>query len=328
MGLTHLAILNTHPDVRWAAVCDNTPLVLKHLQQRMGFEAFGDYRKMFDAVKLDFAVVATPTASHSDVIHAAVEKGVHLFVEKPLTLSGSESHEVAAAAAQAGLVTQVGYVNRFNEVFAAARRLLQRGILGRVSSFQAEMYGRTVLRPTKSGWRSKRTEGGGCLYEFASHCVDLVHFLVGRPDDIRGSKLQSIYSADVEDAVLSTFFYRDGSVGQVVVNWSDETYRRPLNRVEVFGTNGKLIVDQQELRVYLRQDDEGGEFRRGWTVRYVTDLAHPVRFYLRGNEFTLQLDHFIDAVKARRGSAVASFADGAATDAVLQQIAADSRARA
>ena len=327
MGLTHLAILNTHPDVRWTAVCDTTPFVLKNLQQRLGFQAFSDHKSMLKEADVDFVVVATPTASHADVIRAALERRLHLFVEKPLTLSGAESRAVADAAARAGVVTQVGYVNRFNEVFTAARRVVERGLLGRLVHFKCDMNGRTVLHPTKVGWRSKKTEGGGCLYEFASHAVDLTTFLVGAPDDVVGSRMASIYSVAVDDAVYSTFVYREGLTGQIAVNWSDESYRRPHNRIEIFGTAGKLIVDQQELRVYLRHDDDSGEWEKGWNVRYITDLERPTRFYLRGNEFTLQLDHFVECVRTKAGSPVSSFETAATTDQLLERIAAESRMR-
>ncbi len=328
MGLTHLAILNTHPNVRWAAVCDTTPFVLKNLQQRLEFETFSDYRKMIEQSDLDFVVVATPTASHADVIRCALARGVRgLFVEKPLTLSGVESTELAREAHGCGAITQVGYVNRFNEVFTTARDLVRRGLLGRLVYFKSEMNGRTVLYPTKSGWRAKKREGGGCLYEFASHCVDLANFLVGPPDAITGTSLANVYSTAVEDAVFATFELPSGVTGQILVNWSDESYRRPSNRVEIFGTEGKLIVDQQELRLYLREDGQQGEWRKGWNVRYITDLERPVRFYLRGNEFTLQLDHFVDCVREGKPSPVSDFMSAAETDRALETIGNAGRGR-
>ena len=86
---------------------------------------------------------------------------------------------------------------------------------------------------------------------------------------------------------------------------------------------GKLIAYQHELHLYLREGDDENGYESGWNTRYVTDLATPVPFYLRGNEFTAQLYHFIECVQQKHGSTVASFADGAETDIVIDQIAAD-----
>ncbi len=325
MGLVHLAILNTHPDVVWAAVCDSTPLVLRQLQARMGFAAYSNARRMFDGTDLDFVVIATPPDSHGAVVRAALGRGLHVFVEKPLTLSAAEFLELAAEAAEAGVVTQIGYVNRFNEAFVEARRLLAAGALGDLRYLRSEMWGRTVLRPTRQGWRGQRASGGGCLYDFASHAVDLVHFLVGIPDEVRGSQLQRIHSRAVEDAVYTSFRGPAGLSGHVAVSWSDPSVRKPTNRVDIVGTNGRLTVEQYGLHVFIQEGDRRLGLDRGWNTRYITELAQPVRFYLRGNEYTRQLDHFIECVEAGAGSPVVSFADGAAVDETLERIAIDSR---
>jgi predicted dehydrogenase len=65
------------------------------------------------------------------------------------------------------------------------------------------------------------------MYEFASHCIDLVVYLLDRPDGVAGSVLQSIYSSEVEDLVSSTFIYNKGFSGTVMANWSDESFRKP-----------------------------------------------------------------------------------------------------
>ena len=68
---------------------------------------------------------------------------------------------------------------------------------------------------------------------------------------------------------------------------------------EVVGTRGRMTVQQHELQLYVQVANESLGLRPGWTTRYLTDLASPVRFYLRGNEYTRQLDHFIECY--RRG---------------------------
>ncbi len=324
MGLTHLAILNTHPGVRWAAVCDTTPLLVKNLQERIGFSGYSDHRRMLSQESLDFVVVATPTAAHAEAIELGLQSGIAVFCEKPMTLSADVSEALARTAHVRGVTTQVGYVNRFNAVFAEAKSLLERRAVGTVINYRAEMHGRTVLAKIKAGWRSKKTEGGGCLYEFASHCVDLVQFFFGPAQKVEGSRLERVYSESVEDIVYSTL-YHTSLAGQIFVNWSDESFRRPYNRVDVFGDQGRLLVDQQELKLYLRQDRPDLGLRKGWNIKYVTDLEAPVRFYLRGHEFTRQLDHFIDKIYARSPSEMSSFEHGAATDRTLDMIKMDAK---
>jgi predicted dehydrogenase len=161
------------------------------------------------------------------------------------------------------------------------------------------------------------------MNEFASHCIDLVTYLIGVPDRISGSVLQQIYSTQAEDLVSSTFSYHQGFNGCIMVNWSDESVRRPTNIITIFGTLGKIIADKHAYKIYLRSDNPHHGFRMGWNTRYITDFSDNVRFYVRGNEFTLQLDYFIDCIEKRSEVNLSSFSEAFKTDTIMQQIIAD-----
>jgi predicted dehydrogenase len=323
MGITHLSILNTHPSVKVAAVCDQSSTMLKLVGKHINLPTYTDYRKMLDGTKLDCLVVSTPTDSHGEVIKAAIDRDLHVFVEKPFTLTAADGRDVVAYLGNKPLVNQVGYVNRFNEVFMEVRRLLHAGIIGDLKNISSEMYSATVLKDTKSGWRSKKKLGGGCLYECASHCIDLAVYLAGKPARVAGSIMQSIYSSEVEDFVSSTFIYDNGASGAIAVNWSDEAYRKPANIVKVFGTGGRIVADKHAFKVYLKKADEANGFGKGWTTRYITDFGESVYFYLRGNEFTRQLNYFVDCVERGATENVSSFAEALKTDIIMEEITQD-----
>ena len=208
------------------------------------------------------------------------------------------------------LVTQVGYVNRFNEVFMEVKRLIDDGVIGDVVNFSSEMYGATVLKDSKSSWRGSRKTGGGCMYEFASHCIDLVVYLLDRPDSVSGSVLQSIYSSEVEDLVSSTFIYNKGFSGTVMSNWSDDSVQKADEYREDHWDQGQDCCRQACLQALSQAGRPENGFDEGWNTRYITDFAKSVRFYLRGNEFTRQLDYFIDCIEGKSTENVASFAEG------------------
>ena len=160
------------------------------------------------------------------------------------------------------------------------------------------------------------------MYGFASHCIDLVVYLFDQPDRVAGSVVQSIYSSEVEDLVSSTFIYNKGFSGTMVANWSDETFRKPTNIVKIMGTRGKIIADKHAYKLYLKESEVDG-FSKGWNTRYITDFAKSVRFYVRGNEFTRQLDHFIDCIEGKVTENVASFSEGLKTDIIMEEITKD-----
>jgi predicted dehydrogenase len=328
MGITHYSILNTHPSVRVMAVADTSKTMQNIIGKYLNVATFSDYRQMIQETQLDFVVVSTPTDSHADVIEFALEHGLHVFTEKPLAMTPAESAKVLTLAEEKQRMNQVGYVNRFNEVFMEVKKLLDTGVIGDLKSFASEMYGATVLKGSNATWRSKRKLGGGCMYEFASHCLDLVVYLLGEPDRVVGSVLESIYSSNVEDIVTSTMIYNSGVSGTITVNWSDESYRKPANIVTFFGTKGKIIADKHAFKIYLKEGQPQNGFHDGWNTRYITDFAKSVRVYVRGNEFTRQLDYFVDAILKEKGDNLAGFAEGHKTDVLMEKIIRDASSTA
>jgi scyllo-inositol 2-dehydrogenase (NADP+) len=321
MGISHFAILGAHPGVQVSAVCDSASYVTSSLRKHLPVETFKDYRKMIDMAGLDGVVVATPTASHFEAAAYALEHGLHVFVEKPLCLDPAQSARLADLARRAGRANQVGYHNRFLGTFREVRRLVRAGALGEIYHVSGSAFGQVVIRP-KSGstWRSRKSEGGGCLHDYASHVVDLMNFVMGPPEKVLGAHLRSIYSKDVEDAVYATFRYPGGASGQLETNWSDTTYRKMSTTLVVYGTKGKMVADRQECRVYLRPGEEFEGYPAEWTTRYITDLQEPVEFYLRGEEYSAQIDAFVAAAGRGVAEHENDFASASDTDRVIDQI--------
>ena len=328
MGISHLAIVNAHPDTQVVAVCDTVGYVLSALKKHAGFETYKDYKEMIDEARLDAVIIATPTATHFQCARYALEKGLHLFVEKPLTLSAAETRALSELAQQKKRVNQVGFHNRFIGTFQEARRLARGGALGTVTNIHASAFGQVVTKEQGSTWRSKKSEGGGCLHDYACHVIDLMNFVVGPAAKVSGARLQSIFSKEIEDAVYAIFNYNNGMSGVLETNWSDETYRKMSTTVTVYGTKGKLVADRQELKVYLRAGSAFETYGEGWTLRYITDLQKPVDYYLRGEEYSAQMSAFIHAVKNNDMSHENSFSSAYETDRLIDLIVQANQARA
>ncbi len=322
MGISHYAILGAHPRVEIAALCDSATFVTAALRSQTGIRTYKDFRRMIDETALDCVFVATPTATHFEAASYALERGLHVFVEKPLCLDPAQSRRLADLAIARRRANQVGYHNRFIATFQEARRLVAAGAVGEVYHVAGSAFGPVVVRP-KAGftWRARKSEGGGCLHDYASHVVDLMNLVVGPPEEVLSAHLRAIHSRDVEDAVWAEFRSRGGGHGTLEANWSDPAHRKMSTTLTVYGTRGKLVADRQELRVHLNAGAAVEGYPEGWTVRYITDLQAPVAFYLRGEEYSAQIDAFVDA--AERGSAVHenSFGSAYETDRVIDLVA-------
>lgn len=326
MGLSHHALLHAHPEVE-AVACDSSKYVLGVLEKNTGVAAYTDYERMLAEAELDAVVIATPSSAHAPMVRAAFERGLHVFCEKPLTLSAADSDELAETARERGLVTQVGYHNRHVAAFREVRALLDAGAIGEVTHVLGEAYGPVVLKQKGSTWRSRRSEGGGCLYDYAAHVVNLVNWYVGEPTGVGGTVLPKVFSADTDDATFSTLYFGGGETGQLSVYWSDESYRKMTTRITIWGTAGRIFADRQECQVYLRDTATiPPGYEEGWNVRYTTELTEPVWFYLRGEEYSSQIESFVAQVKAGEPDGDGGFASAAATDRTIAMMVADAEA--
>jgi predicted dehydrogenase len=321
MGITHYSIINSHPDVVIESVVDPSKMILSMMGKYLPIKVCKDYREAFSQSQPDAVLVCTPPKLHHDVIRAAAEKGIHVFVEKPFTTSLAEASSLRDLYGAHKLVNQVGYVNRFNDVFGKVKQLVDEGVIGQIIRFKSEMFSCTVTKEDEgAGWRATRASGGGALFEMASHAIDLVNFLIGKPDKVVGSSLNHVYSKQVEDAVSSTFLYKSGISGTIYINWSDPSYRKPTNKIEIFGDGGRILADQHSLKIFLNKPNERLGFQKGWNTLYITDVFKAVPFYVRGNEFTRQLYHFIDCIQGKVDSNLCTFTDGLATLEVIESI--------
>ena len=327
MGITHFSIINSNPLVEVVAVADTSSTITSLLKKYTNVKTYNNYQDLFKNEILDAAIICTPPNLHHPISVLAAENNIHVFLEKPCTLNKDRALDLSNIFQQKGLVNQVGYVNRFNDIFLEVKRLLEKKLIGKIINFRSEMYSGTILKSdSENSWRSSRKSGGGATIDMAAHAIDLVNFLIGKPDKVIGSNLIKIFSTHVEDAINSTFIYSNGVTGTLNVNWSDESYRKPTNKIEIFGNRGKMIANQHGLKIYCKKEDENEKLRKGWNTVYITDVFKPVPFYVRGNEFTSQLYHFIACINDRVNKSSCTFMDASYTLDVIEQIFKDYKA--
>jgi scyllo-inositol 2-dehydrogenase (NADP+) len=321
MGLSHLAIANALKQFNVVAMCDTSSIVGGVLGKYTKIPFEEDFSKLIAQPGLQAVIIATPTTTHDWMSRKAIERGLHVFCEKPLTLASAVSRELAHAADAQGVVTQVGYHNRFIGTFGEMKTLINAGAIGEVTHVQAEAYGPVVLKPAKPTWRGKAGGGGGCLYDYAAHPLNLLNWYFGETTAVSGALIKSGFSAEVDDEVYASLGFRGGVTGQLSVNWSDPSVRKMTTRITVWGTGGRLYADRQEIQVFLTGSAPIPEgYRSGWSTKYITDLTPPVSYYLRGEEYSAQMEAFGDSILAGKCAAENSFASAVLTDASIEMI--------
>ncbi len=296
MGIVHAATVRTDPRVNVAAFCDSSKFTVQSAKSFIRDANFyTDYREMLDKEALDVVYIATPTSSHSELAAHCAAAGKHIFVEKPLGTDLKEAEGVWKAVQKSGVVSQVGYVCRYSPTFEKAKELLDAGVIGTIKNFGSVKYSSDVLRKVEKSWRFMRKAsggGGGVVNEFACHGVDLLVWIFGEPKGV-SAKTESWYSAEVEDYVHATFDYGDFS-GWIDSSWSMQDFRKPYNKIDVTGDNGKLIVTDSEIRWLVLKSHAGHE--AGWYSMNITDLYVPVRIFVGDIMFSRQAESFLGAI--------------------------------
>ena len=324
MGVSHCSILGSHPQIDKIVICDTSRFSLSVFEQHSNFQCYTNYKKMIIDNELDFVIVSTPTKHHYNIVKYALQNGCHVFCEKPFVLSVDKGRELTNFAVNNEKVNQVGYHNRFIGTFMGAKKFIDYGIIGDIYHINGEAYGPVITKEKIDTWRSKPSEGGGCLYDYASHVINLMQYYIGKPLRVSGTIMKKIYSKNVEDAVYSSFFYKNDVTGKLSVNWSEESYRKMTTKIEVLGKKGKIISNAQELHLYLNEKPAKKQFMKGWNSYWITDQAHPVWFNLRGEEYSAQLDYFIKSIKNNNMNNINSFKESLYTDELIEMLINDS----
>ena len=320
MGISHLAIAGVHPGAKIVGVADPSTFIMNVLKQYTDLNLFADYKKMLIEAKPDAVVVSVPTKFHDPIVEDLVSKGIHVFVEKPFTLNKSTGSTLVKSVKEKKLINQVGYHNKFIGTFLEAKRILETGTLGKLYHFSGDINGPVIVKKKEATWRSNPNEGGGCLMDYAAHMIDLINYEIGVIDKILSADFINVFSEHVEDAVYVHMVTENGVHGSLNANWSDETFRKMSTVLTINGTQGKMVVDTTELKVYFKNDPFIEGYEQGWNIKGINELTLPVEFYLRGEEYSAQMDHFIKAINGQVNNNINTFESAFDTDKVIAKI--------
>jgi predicted dehydrogenase len=295
LGLLHAATFNVLPDCRLVAVADKTKPILDGLKARMeGVSAYSDHLRLLDEVRPDLVAIATPTGLHVPIAVDCVERGIPVFIEKPLSLNSGQADPLLRSLRQRPVVNMVGYMTRFVDTFRKAKELLDSGVLGRPQMLKGSMYIGQLFKRGK-GWRyDKAASGGGVLTTQNSHVIDLLLWYFG---DIRwvSAHVTRLYSEQVEDHAHVFMQFANGLRGFFDASWSARHYRTPTVVIHVQGENGTLDVDDDGVRLFVADPASG--MSAGWHNWRKPDLYRGTVFDIGGPNYTEQALQFLGALR-------------------------------
>ncbi|HEY9854065.1 MAG TPA: Gfo/Idh/MocA family oxidoreductase [Leptolyngbyaceae cyanobacterium] len=246
IGVLHSYLAKKHENVELVALVDIDETAVKEQANKHRVRWFTDYRDLLDAGIVDAVSIATPHHLHSEIGLACLKAGVHIFMEKPFANRVSEADAMIAAAKVNNLKIGVAHQYRTYRSPQKIKHLIEEGAIGKISrilwswvEFRPESYYRDRWHST---WQHS---GGGVLMNQASHDLDLICWLIGKPKQVSALIGNQLHKAEIEDIVCANVLFENGAFGSLQLTINQP---RGYSIRQIAGDKGIVVVqDVQSL---------------------------------------------------------------------------------
>ena len=244
VGRGHLQSIREHARTDLVAVADLDAAAARAAVGDTSARAYADFDALLASeTDLDAVVLATPHHLHAPMALAALERGLHVYVEKPIATRISDADSLVATAAQAGRILAVGHQYRTYRGNLRLKQLVDSGAIGDVQrvvwqwlELRAEAY------YTRDRWRCTwEHAGGGVLLNQASHDIDLICWLFGPPAEVTAVVGNRGHQHEVEDTAIATVRFHSG----VIASLQFSTWDRCLNYRQIAGERGSILFQDE-----------------------------------------------------------------------------------
>jgi predicted dehydrogenase len=289
VGRLRRQVIDAHPNMQVTAVCDQTLAGRQSLDD--GLACDSHYSNLLER-PLDVLVVCLPNYLAADVTIGGLERGFHVFCEKPPGRDVADVRRVLEAfEAHAGQKLMYGFNHRYHDSVKEALRIIRSGELGEVIDLHGT-YGKSAIIRFDSDWRTKRAmAGGGILLDQGIHMVDLMRLFAGEFTEVHSFVSNRYWEHDVDDNVYALMRTADGVAALLhssATQWRhrfrlDVTLSRGAIALAGILTNSKSYGAETITVVHAEEGDQGDP--REVTTRYNRD-----------NSWREEIDKFAEAI--------------------------------
>ena len=263
VGMRHVDVCISHPEVNLVAVCDfDQALVEQVIAKRRSVRGYNNFDQMMEVENLDLLIIASYDNYHFLQLSRAVEAGIHVFVEKPICLHNFELQKIKDLLHRnSGIEISSNLVLRTSPRFKTIKEQIASGHFGDIFNvFLAYDYGR--FHKILSGWRGT-IPGFSVMHSGGIHVLDLLLFLCpSKPNLVvaMGNSVAATTSGlSLMDSKSALIQFDNGMTGNVMVNFASNTPH--FHRLSVYGTratydqsySGSVLIDEGRDQRYRIQ---------------------------------------------------------------------------
>ena len=208
----HMRRLGRLPDVTLAGCCDTNAECAERAAATHGGAAFTDPSVMFDEVKPDAAYICVPPGARGPMEAAAAQRGIHLFLEKPIALSRKEARALASAVRAGGIIVSVGYRYRYLDTVQRAKDELK----GRPVTLVRGCWAGSIPR---TPWARRADQSGGLIFHETTHLFDMLRYLCGEVAEVHAVSsrgcVNNMDDYDIDDSSALALRMKTGAAATV-----------------------------------------------------------------------------------------------------------------
>jgi predicted dehydrogenase len=283
------------PGIELAAVADASP---ERRALFPGIPGFADAAELIASGTVQAVLIVTPHYSHTPLGTMALKAGLHVMMEKPISVHKADCERLLSAHTDPRLVFGAMFNQRTDPFFRKIRDLVRAGELGEIRRVNWTIT--DWFRPDSyfgsGGWRATWAgEGGGVLLNQCLHNLDIFQWIFGMPSRVHGfCGFGRYHKIEVEDDVTAYFEFPNGATSVFITSTGEAP---GTNRLEIAGERGRLVYEKDTLR-FDRNEVPMSEFARTSKDLYSAPATWDVRFPISGHggQHSEILQNFADAI--------------------------------
>lgn len=311
----HLPGWLSHKEVEIVAFCDAfRPSAEAAAKDFPEAKIYDDYHELLVDPSIDIVGISTPNLFHSEIAIAALQKGKHVFCEKPDAVNPIEAQKMADVAKASGKLLMTMRNNRFSEEAQFIKRIVDQGQLGDLYMGRCGWIRRRGI-PGRGGWfTTKQLSGGGPLIDLGVHMIDMALWLSGNPKpvSVTGTTYRKFADRpdasgqipegtfDVEDLAAGFIRFDNGASLQIEFSWASNIAEEQ-KFLEWRGTEGGFSLINDKLRIFTESEgtlvDQQPQFPGATVPQHTANIQHFVECVLGRETPTITPDHGVDMIK-------------------------------
>ncbi|RLE14948.1 gfo/Idh/MocA family oxidoreductase [Candidatus Aerophobetes bacterium] len=290
-GAVHARVYAEDPRVRLVAICDIDRKKAKEVADKFGAESYyTDFQELVDNPDITAVSVATPDFAHFQPAMAAINKGKHLLIEKPIATRVEEAAKILEEAKKTKIKLMVDFHNRWNPCFLKIKSSIEKGEVGEVSLIYLRLSNPSVVPLSWFSWSGKSS----VAWFLGSHTVDLARWLLKDEAKkvycVSRSKLLRGKGVNTPDFFESIIEFEKGAVVVMENAWIlPETEPNIVDfKCQVIGSKGSMCADLSHHRALEKYTEEKAEYPDLFALNEIYGKLTGFAFH--------SIEHFIDCV--------------------------------